>query len=107
LTEWRRTLRPYDMDVHLTPETESGLNELALQSGRPPDDLVEGAMAGYLAEAPEGAPDARQPLRRYQERASEPIDGEEAFERLRARVKSAEPLNRERLRSSPRSLRRH
>jgi hypothetical protein len=41
------------MDVHLTPETESGQNELALQSGRPPDDLVEGAMAGYLAEAPE------------------------------------------------------
>ena len=41
------------MEVHLTPETESRLNELASQSGRPTDDLVEDAMAGYLAEVAE------------------------------------------------------
>jgi predicted DNA-binding protein len=38
------------MEVRLTPETESRLNELASQSGRPTDDLVEDAMAGYLQE---------------------------------------------------------
>jgi|GEM_PF-2815805 predicted DNA-binding protein len=38
------------MAVHLKPETESRLNELAIQSGRPTDELVEDAMAGYLAE---------------------------------------------------------
>jgi predicted DNA-binding protein len=34
------------MEVHLKPETESRLNELASQSGRPTDELVEDAMAG-------------------------------------------------------------
>jgi predicted DNA-binding protein len=71
------------MEVHLTPETESRLNELAAQSGRPPDDLVEDAMAGYLAEVA----DVRHMLdSRYDDTKSgrvKPIDGEEAFERLR------------------------
>ena len=38
------------MEVHFTPETESRLNELATNTGRPTDDLVEDAMAGYLKE---------------------------------------------------------
>jgi hypothetical protein len=29
------------MEVHLQPETESRLSELAIQSGRPTDDLEE------------------------------------------------------------------
>jgi len=71
------------MEVHLTPETESRLNELAAQSGRPTDDLVEDAMAGYLTEVAE----VRHILDgRYDDIKSgrvKPIDGEEAFERLR------------------------
>jgi predicted DNA-binding protein len=71
------------MEVHLSPETESRLNELASQSGRPTDDLVEDAMAGYLAEVAE----VRHMLDcRYDDIKSgrvKPIDGEEAFERLR------------------------
>jgi predicted DNA-binding protein len=71
------------MEVHLRPETESRLYELASQSGRPTDDLVEDAMAGYLAEVAE----VRHMLdRRYDDIKSgraKPIDGEEAFERLR------------------------
>lgn len=71
------------MEVHLTPETESRLNELASQSGRATDDLVEDAMAGYLAEVAE----VRRMLdSRYDDIKSgrvKPIDGEEAFERLR------------------------
>jgi hypothetical protein len=38
------------MVVHLKPETESRLQELAATTGRAPDELVEDAMAGYLAE---------------------------------------------------------
>ena len=38
------------MVVRLKPETESRLQELAASTGRPPDELVEDAMAGYLAE---------------------------------------------------------
>ncbi len=38
------------MVVHLKPETESRLRELSATTGREPGDLVEDAMAGYLAE---------------------------------------------------------
>ena len=36
------------MEVRLKPETESRLNELAARTGRPADELMEDAMAGYL-----------------------------------------------------------
>ena len=41
------------MEVRLKPETESRLNERSSKSGRPTDELVEEAMAGYLAEVPQ------------------------------------------------------
>ncbi|MGD0776269.1 MAG: hypothetical protein ABSC05_25915 [Candidatus Solibacter sp.] len=70
------------MDVNFKPETESRLHELASTSGRPTDDLVEDAMAGYLAEVAE----VRQMLDcRYDDIKSgrvKPIDGEEFFESL-------------------------
>ena len=73
------------MEVHLKPETESRLNKLASKSGRPTDDLVEDAMAGYLSEAVE----LRSTLdNRYDEIKSgrvKPIDGETFFESLRQR----------------------
>lgn len=73
------------MVVRLKPETESRLQELAATSGRTPDELVEDAMAGYLAELTQ----VREMLDgRYDEVKSgrvEPIDGEEAFDRLRRR----------------------
>ncbi len=73
------------MEVHLKPETESRLNELASKSGRPTDELVEDAMAAYLTEAAElrGALDSR-----YDDIKSgrvKPIDGEAFFEDLRRR----------------------
>jgi predicted transcriptional regulator len=73
------------MEVRLKPETESRLQELASKSGRPTDDLVEDAMAGYLAEAAE----VRNMLdSRYDEVKSgrvKPIDGEAFFDNLRQR----------------------
>ena len=71
------------MEVHLTPETESLLQELASNSDRPMDDLVEDALVSYLAEVAE----LRQTLdSRYDEIKNgkiKPIDGAEAFEQLR------------------------
>lgn len=71
------------MVVHLKPETESRLKELAAASGRAPEELVEDAMAGYLTEVAQ----TRSMLDgRYDEIRSgrvAPLDGEEAFTRLR------------------------
>ena len=71
------------MEVHLKPETESRLNELASRSGLPTDDLMEDAMAGYLQEVTE----VRQMLdSRYDDIKSgrvKPVEGEVFFESLR------------------------
>lgn len=71
------------MVLHLKPETEMRLQELAATTGRAPDELVEDAMSGYLAELTQ----VREMLDgRYDEIKSgrvQPIDGDEAFEQLR------------------------
>jgi hypothetical protein len=73
------------MVVRLTPETESQLQELSAKAGGPTDELVENAMAGYLAELAQ----VRETLdSRYDEMKSgrvESIDGEEAFNRIRSK----------------------
>jgi predicted transcriptional regulator len=73
------------MVVHLKPETESRLKELCASTGRDPDELVEDAMAGYLAELAQ----TRKMLDgRYDEIKSglvKPIDEENAFGRLRTK----------------------
>lgn len=70
------------MEVHLRPETESRIQELAERTGRAPDDLVEEAMAGYLQELSE----ARSMLdHRYDDLKSgrvKAMDGGEAFTSL-------------------------
>jgi hypothetical protein len=71
------------MVVRLSPETESRLQELAAATGRAPDDLVEDAMTGYLAELSQ----VRNMLdSRYDDiktNGVQPIDGEEVFRQLR------------------------
>jgi predicted DNA-binding protein len=71
------------MVVRLSPETESRLQELAVATGRTPDDLVEDAMTGYLAELSQ----VRDVLdSRYDDIKSkriQPIDGEEVFRQQR------------------------
>ena len=71
------------MEVHLNPELEKKLNDLAAKTGRATDELVEDAMAAYLDElvAVRGMLDSR-----YDDLKSgraKPIDGEEALARLR------------------------
>jgi predicted DNA-binding protein len=74
-----------NMEVHFKPETESRLHELASQSGRPTDELVEDAMAAYLSEVAE----VRALLdSRYDDIKNgrvKPVDGETFFESLRCR----------------------
>ena len=73
------------MEVHLKPETQSRLAELAAKSGRATDDLVEDAMAGYLQEVAE----VREMLDgRYDDIKNGrviPVDGEAFFDKLRQR----------------------
>jgi predicted DNA-binding protein len=73
------------MVVHLKPETESRLKQLAATTGRAPEELVEDAMAGYLAELGQ----IREMLNsRYDEIKSgsvKPIDGEAGFQGIRAK----------------------
>jgi predicted transcriptional regulator len=73
------------MEVHLRPETGSRLQELAVKTGRAPDELVEDALAGYLQELAQ----VRETLdSRYDDIKSgrvKPIDGEAFFESLRQR----------------------
>ena len=76
------------MEVHLRPETESRLQELATKTGRAPNELIEDAMAGYLQEL---AQVRRMLDDRYDDLKSgrvKPIDGEEAFTELRRKSKS-------------------
>jgi predicted transcriptional regulator len=76
-----------EMEVRFRPETESRLQELASKSGRPPGELIEDAMAGYLLELAQ----VREMLDgRYNDLNTgrvEPVDGEEAFTRLRQKSK--------------------
>ena len=71
------------MEVHLTPELAKKLTDLAATTGRAADELVQDALAGYLEELAS----LRATLdTRYDDLESgrvKPIDGEEAFTRLR------------------------
>ena len=74
------------MEVHFTPELEKKLNDLALLSGRPADDLVQDAVAGLVDELAE----TRTMLdRRYEEIKRGGVNllpGDEAFARLHERI---------------------
>lgn len=76
------------MEVHFAPAVEKKLNDLAAQSGRGTDELLQDALAGYLDELA----GTRMMLdSRYDDLKSgrvKPIDGEEAFTRLKAKTEA-------------------
>ena len=76
------------MEVHLTPDVEKKLIDLAGQSGRGTDELFQDALAGYFEELGQ----TRDMLNsRYDDLKSgrvKPIDGEEAFARLKAKTEA-------------------
>ena len=71
------------MEVQVSPEMAKKLSDLAVSSGRAPEEIVEDALAGYLQELAA----ARTTLdSRYDDLKSgrvKTIDGEEGFRRLR------------------------
>lgn len=74
------------MEVHFSPELEEKLNEQATLSGRPANELVQDAVAGWFDELAE----TRNMVdRRYDDIKSgkvKLIPGDEAFARLRERI---------------------
>lgn len=76
------------MEVHFTPDVEKKLNALAAESGRRTDELLQDALAAYFDELAQ----TRDMLdSRYDELKSgkvNPIDGEEAFARLKAKTEA-------------------
>jgi predicted transcriptional regulator len=81
------------MEVHFTPDVQAKLEQMARESGRKSEDLVEDAVAGYFDELAY----AREMLdRRYDDLESgrvTPIDGETFFEELRQREElSTKPI---------------
>jgi predicted transcriptional regulator len=75
------------MEVHVKPELQEKLDQMARESGRPSDELVEDALIGYIDELAY----TREMLdRRYDDLESgkvKLVDGEEV--RARLRTKSA------------------
>lgn len=71
------------MEIHISPDVQAKLDQMARDSGCPSDQLVEDALLGYFDELTE----TRDTLdSRYDDLESgrvEPIDGEEFFESLR------------------------
>ena len=76
------------MEVHFTPDVEKKLHDLAAQSGRGTDELLQDALAAYFDELVQ----TRDMLdSRYDELKTgkvKPIDGEDAFARLKAKTET-------------------
>jgi predicted transcriptional regulator len=70
------------MEVHFKPDVQAKLEQMARESGRKSDELLEDAVIGYFDELA----DARKTLdERFDDLESGrvvPIDGEEAYRRL-------------------------
>ena len=81
------------MEVHFRPETESRLAELASKSGRATADLLEDALAAYLAEVTEVSEMLDSRYDDIKSGRVRPIDGEAFFDSLRAREEGSTPPN--------------
>lgn len=76
------------MELNLAPDVQAKLDQFAHATGRPPEEVVADALAGYYDEIAA----AREMLeRRYEEMKSgdvEGIDGEEAYRILMERTEA-------------------
>ena len=76
------------MEVHFAPDVEKKLNDLAAQSGRKADELLQDALAGYFDElaCTRGMLNSRYDA--LKSGRVQPIDGEEAVARLKAKTEA-------------------
>lgn len=73
------------MELRFKPETESRLLELAAKMGQTPEEFVEDAMAGYVAEISEVRETLESRYDDFKNGRTKPIDGKAFFESLRQR----------------------
>jgi predicted transcriptional regulator len=82
------------VEVHLKPDVQPKLEQMARESGRPSEELVEDAVAGYFDELAQ----TREMLdRRFDDLESgrvKPIDGEEAYRRLMEKTEAQRQRHR-------------
>jgi predicted transcriptional regulator len=82
------------MEVHFKPDVQAKLEQMARESGRSSDELVEDAVVGYFNELA----NTREVLdRRFDDLESgrvQPIDGEEAYRRLMEKTEAQRQRDR-------------
>ena len=76
------------MEIQFAPELEKQLNDLAMQSGRAPGELVQDAVAGYVSEVSETREMLNSRYGDIKSRRVKLIDGEEAFARLHEKIEA-------------------
>jgi hypothetical protein len=76
------------MEVHFAPDVEKKLNDLAEQSGRGTDELLQDALAGYFDELVQTRGMINSRYDELKRGTVKPIDGEEAFARLKAKTEA-------------------
>ncbi len=76
------------MEVHFTPDVEKKLNDLAAQSGRGTDELLQDALAAYFDELVQTRDMLNSRFDELKNGRVKPIDGEEAFARLKAKTEA-------------------
>ena len=74
------------MEVHFTPDVAAKLSALATETGRPPEDLVQDAVASYIDDLAEVRTMLDNRYDNYKSGKVKPVDGKAYFERLRRRV---------------------
>jgi hypothetical protein len=76
------------MELHFAPELQAKIDQWVVETGLPVEELIQDALAGYV---PELAQTREMLDSRYDDLKSgrvKPIDGEEAFARLKAKTKA-------------------
>ncbi len=76
------------IEVHFTRAAEKKLNDLAAQSGRGADKDLQDALAGYFEEVTQTRDMLNSRYDDLKSGTAKPIDGEEAFARLRAKTEA-------------------
>ena len=76
------------MELHLSSDLAAKLNRLAAETGRPQDELIQEAMAGYFAELEHLHESLDNRYDDVKNRRVKPIKGKEAFEHLREKSKA-------------------
>jgi predicted transcriptional regulator len=71
------------MEVHLTRDLEAKLAQLSAETGRAKEELVQDAMAGYLAELSQIRDTLDDRYDDIKSGRTEPLEGKDVFARLR------------------------